>query len=132
MRGSEYGCAEPLQQAAEAPDYSDPHTTLVVIASSCMFHGCEVKQITPGVPVSLPSCSSSPCEPCPTATNVCGDSDKDSETAAAAQAKKEIYWVGLPRGGTDSRAERSRQEILRRRAKLEQQHGFMQVSYPMF
>ena len=35
--------------------------------------------------------------------------------------------MGLPRGGAESRAERSRQEIARRRAKLEQQHGFMQV-----
>ena len=59
-------------------------------------------------------------------------SDRDLRVAAAAQAKKEIYWVGLPRGGTDSRAERSRQEIARRRAKLEQQHGFMQVGNLIF
>ena len=44
------------------------------------------------------------------------------------QVKKEILWCGLPSGGSDSKAERARQEKARLRSKLESHHGFTQVT----
>ena len=44
------------------------------------------------------------------------------------QVKKEIHWCGLPNEGADSKAEWARQEKVKLREKLEQHHGFVQVS----